>query len=153
MLLHWQRNRQSADRAEVPLWPLVPLTLQLLVFQLCDTLLTSLLVLLAMYFLAVHAAVFYEAAGRAVLELDGAAPVLAAVRAGFVALVRNNRRAVHFPLKFHAELRQCAVRFRLWGTTSRHEGLTTVLMPNLPLSPSFYRTLPRRKLQSLKRSC
>ena len=37
--------------------------------------------------LTVHAAVFHEAAGIAVLELGGNAPVLAAVSAGFYAIV------------------------------------------------------------------
>ena len=41
--------------------------------------------------LAVDAAVFDEAAGRALLQLDGAAPLLAAVGAGFVAVVLARR--------------------------------------------------------------
>ncbi|EJK44514.1 hypothetical protein THAOC_36936 [Thalassiosira oceanica] len=51
--------------------------------------------------LAVHAAILDEAAGRAVLELDGVAPCLAAVGAGFsavIAVIRNghaNRHAAH----------------------------------------------------------
>ena len=84
---HWERNRQSADRAEVPLRSLVPLTVQLLVFELSCTLLARLLVLLAVGSLAVHAAVLDEAAGIAVLELDVVAPELAAVGAGFIAIV------------------------------------------------------------------
>jgi len=44
--------------------------------------------------LAVHAAVFDEAAGRAVLELDGVAPALAAVGACFVAAAIT-KDAVH----------------------------------------------------------
>ena len=39
MILHWKRNRQCADRAEVPLRPLVSLTVQLLLLELCRTLL------------------------------------------------------------------------------------------------------------------
>ena len=80
---------QSADRAEVPLLSLVPLTVKLLVFELCHTLLARLLVLLAVGPLAVHAAVLDEAAGRAILELDGIAPVPAAVGAGFSAVSRH----------------------------------------------------------------
>ena len=53
---------------------LEPLTVQLLVLELCHALLARLLVLLAMGPLAVHAAVLDEAAGRAVLEPDGVAP-------------------------------------------------------------------------------
>ena len=59
------------------------LAVQLLVPELCCTLLAGLLVLLAVCPLAVHAAVFHEAAGRAVLELDDIAPLLAAVGADF----------------------------------------------------------------------
>jgi len=51
----------------------VPLAVQSLVLEFCCTLLAGLLVLLAVGFLAVHAAVLDEAAGRAVLELDGPA--------------------------------------------------------------------------------
>ena len=87
MLTHWKRNRQSADLTEVPPRPLVPLTVQLLFFQLCCTLLAGLLVLLAVCLLAVHAAVLDESAGRAVLELDGVAPLLPAVGAGFIAII------------------------------------------------------------------
>ena len=59
--------------------PLVPLTVQLLVLELCRTLLAGLLVLLPMGPLAVHAAVPDEAAGRAVLQFDGVAGFPAAV--------------------------------------------------------------------------
>ena len=93
MIIHWQRNRQSADRAEVPVRPLQTLAVQLLVLELCCTLLARLLVLLAMGPLAVHAAILDEAACRAVLELDGGAPVHAAVGAGLVTL--ENRHAAH----------------------------------------------------------
>ena len=52
--------------------------------------------LLAVGFLAVHAAVLDEAAGRAVFELDDVAPVLAAVGAGFVAItLATHGHAVH----------------------------------------------------------
>ena len=72
----------------------MPLTVQLLVLELCCTLPARLLVLLAMGLLAVHATVFHEAAGRAVLELDPVAPELAAVGARLVAIIRN-RNAAH----------------------------------------------------------
>ncbi|EJK74486.1 hypothetical protein THAOC_03830, partial [Thalassiosira oceanica] len=93
MFTHWQRNWKSTDRAEVTLGPLVSLAVQLLVLELCDTLLACLLVLLSVGPLAVHAAVLDEAAGRAVLELDGVAPLLAAVGAGLVAISRNGHAA------------------------------------------------------------
>ena len=80
MLFHRQRNRQSADRAGVPLRPLEPLVVQFLVLELRRTLLTRPLVLSAVGLLAVHAAVLDEAAGRAALELDGV--VLALPAAG-----------------------------------------------------------------------
>ncbi|EJK55048.1 hypothetical protein THAOC_25262, partial [Thalassiosira oceanica] len=44
---------------------------------------------------AVHAAILDEAAGRAVLELDGVALALAAVGAGFVAIFLNRHAAAH----------------------------------------------------------
>ncbi|EJK61585.1 hypothetical protein THAOC_17900 [Thalassiosira oceanica] len=94
MIFNVQGNRQSAERAEVPLRPLVPLTVQLLKLELCRALLACLLVLLAVGPLAVHAAVLDEAAGRAVLELDGVAPGLAAVGAGFNATAINGH-AIH----------------------------------------------------------
>ena len=72
MLIHLQRNRQSADWAEVPLWPLVSLAVQLLVFQLRRAFLAGALVPLAVGLLAVDAAIFDEVTGRAVLELDRA---------------------------------------------------------------------------------
>ena len=73
---------------------LEPLTVQLLLLQLCRALLAGLLVLLAMGPLAVHAAVLDEAAGRAALELGDVAPLLAAVGAGFVA-IHGNGYAAH----------------------------------------------------------
>ena len=83
MLIHRQRNRQSADRAEVPLRPLVSLTVKLLVLELCHALLACFPVLLAVGPLAVHPTIFDEATGSAVPEPDGVAPLLAAVGAGF----------------------------------------------------------------------
>ena len=67
MLIHWQRNRQCTDRAEITLMSLQPLTVQLLVLELGRTLLTGLLMLFAVGPLAVYTAVFHEAAGIAVL--------------------------------------------------------------------------------------
>ena len=78
MLVHGKRDRQRAYRAEIPLGPLLPLAVQSLVFQLRDTLFARSLVLLAMGFLAVHAAVLDEVAGLTVLELH---------RVGFLAAV------------------------------------------------------------------
>jgi len=95
MITHGLWDQQSADRAEVTIWPPVSLTVQLLVLDCGHALLARLLVLLAVGLLAVNAAVFHKSAGHAVLELDGATPGLAAVGAGFVALVHHNRRAVH----------------------------------------------------------
>ena len=94
MLRYWEWHWHSADRAEVPLWSLLSLIVQLLVLQLRYTFLACLLVLLAVGLLAVDTAVFDEAAGRAVLELDGVAPVLAAVGAG-VAAIALARHATH----------------------------------------------------------
>ena len=74
---------------------LQPLTVQLLVLELCRALLARLLVLLAVGLLAVHSAVLDEAAGRAVLQLDSAAPSLAAVGAGLIATITVDRLAVH----------------------------------------------------------
>ena len=68
------------------------LTVHLLVLQLSRTLLACLLVLLAVSPLAVHAAVLHEAAGRAVLELDGVTSSRSAVCSGFGA---NHRHAAH----------------------------------------------------------
>ena len=76
-------NWQSAERAKIFLWPFLPLRVQLLVLDLCCTLLAGCLVLLAMGLLAVHAAVLDEATCRAVLELDGIAGLLAAVCTDF----------------------------------------------------------------------
>ena len=58
MLLHWQGNWQRANRAEVPLRPLVPLLVQPLLLQLGRAFLAGLLlhVLLALTPLAIHAA-------------------------------------------------------------------------------------------------
>ena len=95
MFFHGYRNRQGADRAEVPVGPLVSLAVQLLVLQFCGTLLAGHLVLLAMYLLAVHAAVLDESAGIAVLELDGVASVLAAVGTGFSAIEDDGHVVVH----------------------------------------------------------
>ncbi|EJK67099.1 hypothetical protein THAOC_11910, partial [Thalassiosira oceanica] len=81
MVIRRKRDRQSADRAEVPLRPLVPLTVQLLVLELCRALLAHLLVQLAVGPLAVHAAVLDEAACRAVLELDASLAATAAFAA------------------------------------------------------------------------
>ena len=83
MLTHRERDWQGADRAEVHFRPLKPLAEQPLLPQLCRTLLACRLVLLAVGPLAVHAAVFDEVACIAFLELDGVAPALAAVSAGF----------------------------------------------------------------------
>ena len=81
MIFHNQRNRKSADGAEVALRPFEPLIVQFLVLELCHALLAGPLVLLAVGLLAVHAAVFDEAAGRAALEPDGAALAAAALSA------------------------------------------------------------------------
>ena len=94
MLIYWQRDGQSADRTGVPLRPLEPLAVQLLVLELCRTLLARFLVLLAVGPLAVHAAVLHEVAGRTALELDGVATELAAVGAGLVAITLD-RHAAH----------------------------------------------------------
>ena len=94
MVMHWERHCKETDRTEVSLGPLVTLAVQLLVLELCRTLLACLLVLLAVGLLAAHVAVFDEAAGRAVLELDDVALVLAAVCTGFVATIAT-RRVVH----------------------------------------------------------
>ena len=59
------------------------LSVQLLVLQGGRALLAGLLVLLAVDLLAVHAAILHQVAGRAVLELGGIAPFLAAVGADF----------------------------------------------------------------------
>ena len=97
MLVHGKRDRQRAYRAEIPLGPLLPLAVQSLVFQLRDTLFARSLVLLAMGFLAVHAAVLDEVASRAVLELDAVVvSFLAAVGAGLGCFRRRgDRDAAH----------------------------------------------------------
>ena len=115
MFIHWNRDRQRADRAEVLLHSIVSPTVQLLVSELCCTLLACLLVLLAVGLLAVHAAVLDEAAGRTVLELDGVAPVLAAVGAGSVAFTlarRRRRHAVHLGSRLKVEV--LVFRRRWW---------------------------------------
>ena len=76
MIIHRYRDWQRADRTEVFLRPLQPLTVQLLVPELSRTLLARLLVLLAVGPLAVHAAILDEAAGSAVLELAMSLPRL-----------------------------------------------------------------------------
>ena len=95
MVIYGYWDRQGADRAEVPLRSLQPQTVQLLVLEFGRTLLACLLVLLAIGPLTVHAAVLDEAAGRAVLQLDGADPSLAAVGTSFVATIAIIRHAVH----------------------------------------------------------
>ena len=82
---------KETDRAEVILWSLVTLAVQLLVLELGHALLACLLVLLAMDLLAVNAAVFHEEAGVAVLELDRVIGSLAAVGAGFFRVCRGRR--------------------------------------------------------------
>ena len=94
-----ERNRQGADRADVSLRPLVSLRIKTLVLELGCALLACLLVLLAMGLLTVHAAVLDKAAGRAVLELHGVAPVLATVGARLVGIV-HNRHAAHLHSSF-----------------------------------------------------
>ena len=89
MRLYRQRYGQGADQAEVTLRPLDPLAVQLLVLELGRTLFARLLVPLAVCLLAVHAAVLDEAAGRAVPELDGVAPVLTAVCADTCSFARR----------------------------------------------------------------
>ena len=83
MFLHRKLYCKETDRTEVTRRSLVTLAVQLLVLELGRALLARPLVLLAVDLLAVDAAVFDEEAGRAVLELDGIAPFLAAVGAGF----------------------------------------------------------------------
>ena len=61
--------------------------------------------LLAVGLLAVHAAVFDEAAGRAVLELDGVAPVLAAIGAGFFAVTLAGSHATHHKIQVEVLVR------------------------------------------------
>ena len=107
MVTDGYRNRQGADRTEVPLRPLVSLFVQLLVLELCCTLLACFLVLLAMYLLAVHAAVLDEATGRAVLEFDGVTPGLAAVCAGFFSFAITLTKLV-----VHCEIDVESVRVR-----------------------------------------
>ena len=71
--------------------PLVALAVQLLVLQLGRALFACLLVMLAMDLLAVDAAVFHKVAGRAVLQLDGVTPFLAAVGADLRHFRRRGR--------------------------------------------------------------
>ena len=89
MLAHWEGNRQRAYRAKVSFRPLVPLPVQPFLPQLGGAFLADLLVLLAVGPLAVHAAVFNQAAGGAVLELDA---VLAALALAVGADIRCRRQ-------------------------------------------------------------
>ena len=73
MAIRGERDRQSADWAEVPLGPLVTLAVQLLVLEFGSALLACPPVLLAMVPLAVHSAVLDEEARIAVLQLDDGA--------------------------------------------------------------------------------
>ena len=84
MITHGKRYGKCADRIEITLRPVVSLAVQLLVLELCCTLLACLLVLLAVGLLASHATVFDQATGRASLELDGVTCSRPAVGAGFV---------------------------------------------------------------------
>ena len=119
MLLHGKLNWQSTNWAEVPLRPVVSLAIQLLVLELCCALLACSLVLLAVGPLAVHAAVFHEAAGRAVLELDGLAPVFAAVGAGFVAPISiSSRHTIHDAIGVIES--RCLVKWRLGNEDRVH---------------------------------
>ena len=86
---------KETDRAEVILWSLVTLAVQLLVLELGHALLACLLVLLAMDLLAVHATVFHEEAGVAVLELDGVTAFLATVGTGVRGFRRVDGNAAH----------------------------------------------------------
>ena len=67
MMTDWNWYLQSADRAEVSLRPLKPLTVQPLLLELCCALLACLLVPLAVGLLTAHATVFDESASRTVL--------------------------------------------------------------------------------------
>ena len=121
-----ERNRQGADWAEVSLRPIVSLTVQSFVLELCRTLLAYLLVLLAVGLLAVHAAVFDEAAGGAVLELDAFSPFLSAVGADF------NGNVTHFCLECVATgqgaRRACAPR-KVWS-----EGVMDAMLDGVGLT-------------------
>ena len=91
MFRQWERYCKETDRAEMRLRPLVALAVQLLVLQLGRALFACLLVMLAMDLLAVDAAVFHKVAGRAVLQLDGVTPFLAAVGADLRHFRRRGR--------------------------------------------------------------
>ena len=112
MLICWYWYGQSTDRAGVPLRPLESLAVQLLILELCCTLFAFRLVLLPVGPLAVHAAVLDEAAGRAALELDDIAHLLAAVGAGFDAIVQDGH-AFHHVLLFRRRRRREGRRARL----------------------------------------
>ena len=81
------------------------LTVHLLVLQLSRTLLACLLVLLAVSPLAVHAAVLHEAAGRAVLELDGVTSSRSAV--GTCCCGANHGHAAHCQAGMRCSLFEC----------------------------------------------
>ena len=83
---------QRAYGAELSLGSIVPLAVKPLVLQLGRTFLAGLLVDLAVGLLAVHAAVFDEEAGRAVLELHAVAALLSAVGAHTKSCRRNATR-------------------------------------------------------------
>ena len=90
---HWYCK--EADGAKMRLRPLGSLAVQLLILQLGRTFLACLLVLLAMDLLAVHATVFHEEAGVAVLELDGVTAFLATVGTGVRGFRRVDGNAAH----------------------------------------------------------
>ena len=112
MITGRQRDWQCADRTKVLLHPLLPLTVQLLVLQLCRALLAGLLVLLAVGLLTVNTAVLDEAAGRAALELDGVATELAAVGAAFDPTILN-RNALHYEIEVDDYLRSRGLLWRV----------------------------------------
>ena len=118
MFTHWEWNKQSTYRAEVAFRSLVTLAVQLLVLELCCTLLACLLVLLPMCLLAVHAAVFDEKTGVAVLELDDVAFVLVTVGAGFSTIFLTSKRAVHCAIDARM-LCKVGVRGVRWGRSER----------------------------------
>ena len=89
---------------------------QLLVLELCCALLARPLVLLAVGLLAVHAAVLDEAAGRAVLELDGVA-ALAAVGAGSASIIIVGN-TVHYEIAGVMAVRFASASTVAWGDRS-----------------------------------
>ena len=102
MATYGEGNRQGADRTKIPLLPLESMAVQLLVLEICRTLLAHLLVLLAVRLLAVHAAVLDEAARRAVLQPDRVTGDHAAVGAGYSTIILAfagilHRHAAHDP--------------------------------------------------------